>query len=336
MALDWIKMRTDIYRDPKVIAMADILLETEGDLNKHVNQMTRRDMSVTRNVIRNAIVGGLVTLWGVVRHQGKRNGDDISLSGVTVTAIDDIADLPGFGEALEFVGWVVYRKGGIVFPRFFSENNNDPFENARSKNAERQRRFKQKSNVTGNVTGNGAGNVTDNVTVTHREEKRREEKSVKASPTPSDGNSADADQAAETISGSALEFVRDSWNASGPIPCIRLTDKLRKSARARLKVPWWSENWLPALERLPQCRFLWGESDRGWKADLEWFLKPDSVQKILEGKYDNAGSTEATNREQSAFNRSIDALARFAASDEAGSRSGTGSPLLIEKNNGVH
>jgi hypothetical protein len=28
-----------------------------------------------------------------------------------------------------------------------------------------------------------------------------------------------------------------------------------------------------------------GVNDRGWKADIDWFLKPESVMKIIEGKY---------------------------------------------------
>ena len=28
-----------------------------------------------------------------------------------------------------------------------------------------------------------------------------------------------------------------------------------------------------------------GKNDRGWKADIEFFLRPDSIAKILEGKY---------------------------------------------------
>ena len=174
MAFDWIKMRTDIYRDPKVIAMSDYMLAVDGDLNRHANQMMMCDMRVTRNVMRNVIVGALVTLWGVVRHQGKRDGDDLRIDGVTVIAVDDIADLPGLGEAMEKVGWVVSIEGGISFPRFFSEHNADPADNSRSKNAERQRRFRSKNVAESNVTRN----VTDNVTVTHREEKRREEISL--------------------------------------------------------------------------------------------------------------------------------------------------------------
>lgn len=337
MALDWIKMRSDIYRDPKVIMIADLLMDKDSELSYFVSQVTRGYMTVTRNLTRNAVVGALVSVWGVLRHQGQRIGDDLLVTGATVAAVDDIADLPGFGAAMESVGWIATTAKGLSFPGFFNENNSDPNEIRRAKNAEKQRRFREKSSRLQDgykpVTDAVTKPVTRNHDVTTREEKRREEKNSKASPTPSEWNSADADRSEESISGSALEFVRDSWNASGPITCIRLTEKLRRAARARLKVPWWSENWLLALERLPQCRFLWGESDRGWKADLEWFLKPDSVQKILEGKYDNAptsGQSASASREQTAFRSSLDALARFAQSDESGSQPGTSEPLCLE------
>jgi hypothetical protein len=333
MALDWIKMRTDIYRDPKVIIIADLLMDKDGDLAAFVSQVTRGYMTVTRNVTRNAVVGALVSVWGVIRHQGERVDDDLLIRGATDSAVDDIADLPGLGEAMSQVGWVVTTDDGIVFPGFFNENNADPNEARKAKNAEKQKRYREKTLRNKPVTRD----VTRDHKVTTRErEEKEKEKSNKETPTPLQGSSADADRSEDSISGSALEFVRDSWNASGPITCIRLTEKLRRAARARLKVPWWSENWLPALERLPQCRFLWGESDRGWKADLEWFLKPDSVQKILEGKYDNAGSTESKSREQSTFDSSIDAIARVAAKHAARSREGSGPSLCLEANGEFH
>jgi len=36
---------------------------------------------------------------------------------------------------------------------------------------------------------------------------------------------------------------------------------------------------------IPDSPFLLGENDRGWRADIDWFLRPDSVTRILEGKY---------------------------------------------------
>jgi hypothetical protein len=36
---------------------------------------------------------------------------------------------------------------------------------------------------------------------------------------------------------------------------------------------------------LPQLPFMQGANDRGWIADADFFLRPDAVLKISEGKY---------------------------------------------------
>jgi hypothetical protein len=169
MAGDWIKMRTDLYRDPKVCLIADILMDNEGDLSRHVNQVMQRDMTVTRNVMRNVTVGSLVSVWGVLRHRGKRIGDDLIVKGCTSSVIDDVADLPGLGEAMQSVGWIEVVEEGIVLPRFFDEFNTDPADEIREKNAERQRRFREKIKAENR-------NVTVTLNSNAREEKSREEK----------------------------------------------------------------------------------------------------------------------------------------------------------------
>lgn len=167
MAGDWIKMRTDLYRNPKVCIIADLLLDKDGPLAAFVNQHTQRDMAVTRNVMRNVTVGALVSVWGILRHRGQRSENDLVVPGCTLAVVDDIADLPGFGEALGEVGWAEESENGLVLPRFFDEMNVDPSEELRLKNAERQRRHRERKKA-----------VESNVTVTSqsngREEKRRE------------------------------------------------------------------------------------------------------------------------------------------------------------------
>ena len=175
MAIDWIKMRTDLYRDPKVCILADYISDPDGDLSCYVNQNMQRNMTVTRNVMRNAVVGALLSVWGVMRHRGKSQNGSLVCNGVTIHVIDDIADMNGFGEAMEAVGWVVQTDDGIVFPSFFDEHNVDPKEKSDTKNAERQKRYRDKKNIQSNADSNVTSNVTHNVTVTHREEKRREE-----------------------------------------------------------------------------------------------------------------------------------------------------------------
>lgn len=191
MANDWIKMRTDLYRDPKVCVMADALMDPEGDLSRYVNQNQQRNMTVTRNVTRNACVGSLLSVWGVMRHRGVRVGDDLACYGVSVEVLDDISDLPGFGDAMALVGWVVETTDGIVFPRFFDEYNVEPDGKNKTKNAERQQRYRERKRLEFKPESNVTSNVTHNVTVTPREEESRVEKKEEKPPISPNGGKTD-------------------------------------------------------------------------------------------------------------------------------------------------
>ncbi len=76
------------------------------------------------------------------------------------------------------------------------------------------------------------------------------------------------------------------WNSSMQQNC-QMTEKRRKALALRLKTKGWLENWRSAIGKAAVSDFCLGVNDRGWIADLEWFLKPDSVAKLMEGKYDN-------------------------------------------------
>lgn len=87
---------------------------------------------------------------------------------------------------------------------------------------------------------------------------------------------------------SSDEFLA-AWNALGdPFPrALRMSDTRSKALKARCSDKFWLENWQAALAQLPQTPFLRGEGGTGWVADVEFFLRPDTVQKIVEGKYVN-------------------------------------------------
>lgn len=188
-------MRTDLYRDPKVCAMTDFLLGEQGPLSRYVTCNDGRNASVTwgvtRTVTRNATVGALVSVWGVLRHRGHRVGDDLVIKHVRLSVIDDMAEIPGFGEAMALVGWAQETEEGVVFTNFFEEHNAEPGSKLRSKNADRQARYRERKAM------DETRNVTRNVTLRPREEERREEKrreeSIKAkalTPSPPLGMSA--------------------------------------------------------------------------------------------------------------------------------------------------
>jgi hypothetical protein len=91
------------------------------------------------------------------------------------------------------------------------------------------------------------------------------------------------------------DFFLETWNETASFsPARSMTPKLIAALAARCRDPIWRQLWRQALCKLPQSSFLRGErprDGRDWRADIDWFLKPDSVSKILEGKYDDRAPT---------------------------------------------
>ena len=72
------------------------------------------------------------------------------------------------------------------------------------------------------------------------------------------------------------------WNAtSGVRPVRKLDDTRKKHLRARLKEADWP--WREALSKFPLPCF---RNNGKWKPTIDWFLRPGTADKILEGKYD--------------------------------------------------
>lgn len=87
--------------------------------------------------------------------------------------------------------------------------------------------------------------------------------------------------------------LAELWNENlpDPFPKIRKTKSLsskRKSAiKARLRENPNPEYWTEVFKKIRESNFLKGQSDRGWVADFDWLMRPDSAEKVLEGKYKN-------------------------------------------------
>jgi hypothetical protein len=90
----------------------------------------------------------------------------------------------------------------------------------------------------------------------------------------------------------AVQEFTISWNALGePFkPIAQWTHSRQKLFGARAADAWWRGHWREGLERMKRGEFCRGNNDRGWIADVGFFLKPDSLAKILEGKYDVGGN----------------------------------------------
>lgn len=85
-----------------------------------------------------------------------------------------------------------------------------------------------------------------------------------------------------------LSRLIELWNQiDGVQPCRDPTPKRIASYQQRSKRETWMNSVKPALQKVAASAFCRGHNDRGWLADIDWFLKPDTVTRICEGKYDD-------------------------------------------------
>jgi len=100
------------------------------------------------------------------------------------------------------------------------------------------------------------------------------------------------------------------WNKLKGFPkAMKLSPARKRVLDARMRDSFFSENWKLALTRIQASSFCRGESDRGWRADFDWFIKPDSCVKVLEGKYDG-GSGPSRNGTPKTARQSCDIVAK--------------------------
>lgn len=93
------------------------------------------------------------------------------------------------------------------------------------------------------------------------------------------------------------EEVAAYWNEKAKTCSIRpmqkLTGKRITALKERLK-DYSVEDMKKAIDRIVVSDFCNGKGERGWKADIDFLLRPDTITKTLEGKYDNQTTTFAS------------------------------------------
>ncbi|MFG1377335.1 hypothetical protein [Xanthobacter autotrophicus] len=92
------------------------------------------------------------------------------------------------------------------------------------------------------------------------------------------------------------EFNRMAAEVGLPMRQV-LSRKHRASLHRRLAECGGLAGWRLAMDRVRASPFLRGENDRGWRAGLDFFLKPDNIAKLMEGAYDPAPAARRSTRE---------------------------------------
>jgi hypothetical protein len=73
------------------------------------------------------------------------------------------------------------------------------------------------------------------------------------------------------------ETFVEYWNSKKVLPQVRfLSDDRKKKLAKRAKNKAFAEFWQQAIDKLAVSDFHLGKNDRGWRANIDWFLRNDT------------------------------------------------------------
>ena len=196
MSGDWIKMRGNLWDDPRVSALVDATDSSEA-----------------------AIVGALYWLWATA----DQHTEDGVMPGLSVRQIDRKTGLPGFAVAVQAVGWIEVLDTGIRICRF--DEHNGASAKKRCQTAKRVAKHKANSDPVTHESESGNAVSVSPALPRDREEKEKEldqkqdQKRAPSAPTP-----------AELFPDVDPEHLRD-WVAARKAKRLPLTETAAKGFR---------------------------------------------------------------------------------------------------------
>jgi hypothetical protein len=273
MAGDWIKMRGNLWDDPRVTRIVDLTDSSEA-----------------------AVVGGLYWLWATA---DQHTTDGVML-GLSIKGIDRKTGIKGFGDALVLIGWIADHPEGIRIVDF--EQHNGTSAKKRCQTAKRVANFTAKQTedevandeVTQEEYETNAPSVSDALA---REEKRREDSNTSLS-------------SAKLPTAPHLAII-DLYHAALPeLPACRVESDSRKRAissfwkwvftskrsdgQPRASTEKQALDWIDAyFRRTRDNDFLMGRLAQvgvhaNWRCDLDFLLADKGRKQVIEKTRDAA------------------------------------------------
>lgn len=229
------------------------------------------------------VIGALFRLWSLA--------DTHSTDGrleLSAFALNRKIGVDGFAEAVAAVGWLEIGDGFVAVVRF--EEHNGQSSKRRAQDAVRAAKYRQSAQSPACVTQPRDGSVTQSKRKRKNKSKNNEAESAGRSPPPLADQSPPFDE------------IERHWNESFGVSHT-LTDSRRDKLKTRWKDATFRTRWREAIDRMSVSDFCRGLNDRGWLADLDFFLQPNTLTKTFEGKYDNRNTFNATRHTNSAAAR---------------------------------
>jgi hypothetical protein len=196
-AANWIPVREDLETDSRVLAIAEAI--TGANRHYILGPSAPRDLfgdpeSVTRDVMRDITIVALLRVWAAFTHHTK---DGVIRHASSLSHLDTIARLRGFGQAMSTVGWAVHDPATqtITLPNF-TEYNAPNKNGERQKTAAARRQQAYRDRLKGQTT---PGDQPSTVDVTDRHEPDNRDVTRNVTPSISDSVSpSDSDSLSES------------------------------------------------------------------------------------------------------------------------------------------
>lgn len=263
MAGDWIKMRVNLWDDPRVSRLCDMTDQGEA-----------------------AIIGALYWLWSTA----DQHSTDGIMPGLTLRGIDRKTGVAGFAQALCDIGWLADHPDGVRVLKFHEHNGQSA--KRRCLDAQRKANARDVSASDADKDGTDCGQYED--------EKRRDAELDTDTDTEKRREEIEANNASHCLSPAAPEtcphqdIIAIYHEVLPMLPKVRewtparqalLRSRWRESDK-RQSLDWWRRYFTFVRDK---CPFLVGKSEQPGRgpflADLEWLIRPTNMPKVIEGRY---------------------------------------------------
>lgn len=181
----------------------------------------------------------------------------------------------------------------LHLPSWEKYQSADKLERIRSKNAERQARFKARKRA---ALSEGNASVTLPVThgnaVEREEDKERDKERDKEEEREKEREEETADNPPfHPRSYIPYELIRALYNETcvSLSQCRNMSENRKKAIKARYSSGYTLEDFETLFKKAEASSFLKGKNDRNWMATFDWLIKDANMTKVLEGNYDDHG-----------------------------------------------
>lgn len=253
MAGEWIKVRTNLWNDPRVAQVCEIIDQGEA-----------------------TVIGGMYWLWATA----DEHTEDGFMPGLSCAGIDRKTGIKGFGNALVTVGWISANADGVTITRF--NEHNGASAKSRAQTARRVAEHKTgKNQAYPSVSGekspsNGALNHGE---VTHESQKGNAATVTNALPREEKNKNKDKDSA------SAPTLPRMAFDIKSELSVRGVDEKTingwlehRKKKRSVVNEVVLAAHIAEADKaRIPLSRALAYAVNAGWQAfNADWYLNREN------------------------------------------------------------